>query len=190
MAKKFKGVRQTRTGDNGNCFQACVATILDLPLEVVPDFCNVADIDNWWRKFQDWLEKYNLGAINIHTKGVTPTLSEPPYRQQVIMSGYTSRSSKRLHSVVGEYKEEIHNFETIWDPHESEEGLVEITEFLFIVHKNPDMEFDDKVMTCATCGKLFPEDDNTYINAKGYHCDACGEKAEKEDRARARKNND
>ena len=171
---KFKGVRQTRTGDTGNCFQACVATVLDLPLEVVPDFCNIKDIDNWWGNFQDWLEKYQLGALNLHVKQMNELrMSAPPYKQMVILSGITSRHSKRLHSVVAEYNEDTREFEMVWDPHESEEGLVEATEILFFVDQCPDMQFRHHLQLCANCNKWFLEDEDTQVDHRGYYCSNC-----------------
>ena len=60
----MKPVKQTRTGSNGNCFQACVASVLELPLEAVPDFCNGAD---WFLEFSKWILQFNLSVIRIET---------------------------------------------------------------------------------------------------------------------------
>jgi len=60
----MKPVYQTRVGENGNCFQAAVASILDLELEQVPDFCN-DDPERWFLNLCDWLRQFNLTAMMI-----------------------------------------------------------------------------------------------------------------------------
>jgi hypothetical protein len=48
-------ITQTRTGERGNCMRACLASILELPLAVVPEFDQrtdelfYADINRWLR---------------------------------------------------------------------------------------------------------------------------------------------
>lgn len=62
-------VDQTRFGgkespleEQGNCFQACVATVLQMPLEEAFDCCPYSD-EEWFDEFRDWLEQYGLGCI-------------------------------------------------------------------------------------------------------------------------------
>ena len=67
-------VDQTRFGganapkeQQGNCFQACVATVLQLPLEEAFDCRGIQDED-WIGEFNKWLEQYGLGCIYVfHT---------------------------------------------------------------------------------------------------------------------------
>ena len=47
----------------GNCFQACVASIFELPLDMVPHFCQEED---WYLLFTNWLEEnYGLHPLLI-----------------------------------------------------------------------------------------------------------------------------
>lgn len=48
----------------GNCFQACVATILQMPLEEAFDCCSYPD-DMWFDEFNKWLKQYGLGCIFV-----------------------------------------------------------------------------------------------------------------------------
>jgi hypothetical protein len=57
-----KPVFQTIQGDNGNCLQACVASIFELPLEEVPHFLE-AD-EGWFERFAAWLRERDLVYIN------------------------------------------------------------------------------------------------------------------------------
>jgi len=55
------GVMQTTPT---NCFRACVATVLKLPIEKVPEACDGA---TWnWEAFQEWLfNRHGMQAIEI-----------------------------------------------------------------------------------------------------------------------------
>ena len=54
-------VFQSRRGENGNCFQACLASILGTGLYDIPDFANVLD-DVWFDGARKWLLK-NVGVF-------------------------------------------------------------------------------------------------------------------------------
>jgi len=50
-------VMQNIEGPEGNCFEACVASILDLPLESVSDF---GRDDDWYLFLLEWLDDRDL----------------------------------------------------------------------------------------------------------------------------------
>ncbi len=60
-------VEQTvTTFPGGNCFAACVASILELPLDAVPNFQSRDWLDEW----QEWLRPRNLGLLHFgHREG-------------------------------------------------------------------------------------------------------------------------
>jgi len=58
-----KPVNQTITTiPGGNCFAACVASLLELPLEDVPNFCAMEPHKEWFQRFVEWLHWRGLGA--------------------------------------------------------------------------------------------------------------------------------
>jgi hypothetical protein len=63
----MKPVDQTQfvgEGAGGNCVQASLASILDLPLDAVPHFLETADQPSHWElAFMDWLEERGVGYI-------------------------------------------------------------------------------------------------------------------------------
>ena len=63
----MKPVFQTRYGEGrGNCFQAALASILELELDEVPDFVN-AYRDDWFKEVERWLyEKFR--AVYVATE--------------------------------------------------------------------------------------------------------------------------
>jgi hypothetical protein len=59
-------VTQTETAlGRGNCLAACVASLLDLPLEDVPNFRLAGDS---WTAMQGWLQSRGLQATEIATR--------------------------------------------------------------------------------------------------------------------------
>lgn len=47
----------------GNCFQACVASCLGLPLEEVPNFCVDYGDSDWWRELEKWCAERGLAPL-------------------------------------------------------------------------------------------------------------------------------
>lgn len=47
---------------DGDCFAACVASILELPLERVPNFHSLRDLP-WLNRWRGWLAPANLGIV-------------------------------------------------------------------------------------------------------------------------------
>jgi RNase P/RNase MRP subunit p29 len=101
-------VDQTRfTVPEGDCFNACVASLLELPLAEVPHFCSH---DDWWSYFNGWLEARGLYAINFQlTNNWRP---EGLY----ILNGRSPRGTYN-HSVVALRDRVVH------DPHPSRAGI-------------------------------------------------------------------
>ena len=68
----MKPVDQTRFGPvEGNCFAACVASILEIPIEEAPD---VMSIPNWYEAFAEWLKPRGMYPIcfNLTKNGWVP----------------------------------------------------------------------------------------------------------------------
>ena len=107
----MKPVRQTIFGKpDGNCFQACVASLLEVPLEEVPSFT-----EKWWLELEAWLESRGLAPLLL-----TWPLAKGSYfclDTHYIACGLAGRGLR--HSVI--YK----NQELIHDPHPDNTGLVE-----------------------------------------------------------------
>ena len=79
----MKGIKQTWFGGidapangNGNCFQACVASILEIPLDGSFNHGVFSD-DEWFQRFNDWLKQYGLASIFIECSLTNPLNSTP-----------------------------------------------------------------------------------------------------------------
>lgn len=70
VANTFPRIKQTRFGEGvGNCFQACLASILNLPLESCPDIAKMSD-ETWFDEVSQWLR--SMGYVLEYTAGVQP----------------------------------------------------------------------------------------------------------------------
>ncbi len=97
----MKRVVQTRTGADGNCLAACMASILELPLSSVPEFG-----EDWLRDLNGWLAERGLAYRRV------PMYAKPSGWSTI--EGISPRGG--LHACVA------HDGELIWDPHPIEDG--------------------------------------------------------------------
>lgn len=106
-------VHQTKFGEGaGNCFSACIASLLELPLEEVPFFC--ADV-NWRESTDRWLSPRGYFYMDVTLKGdMRDELCR--FWGYHVISGDGPRGLR--HSVIGLAGR------MVFDPHPSGEGLI------------------------------------------------------------------
>ena len=115
----MKLVTQTKLGDKGNCFQACLASILELDIDSIP----VWEANCWQEQVENWLEQFGIRMV---------VLNGPLDGAIGIATGEGPRG--RRHAVVW-YKGCI-----IWDPYPSRAGLAEEpTEYCYLLPEDPVM---------------------------------------------------
>ena len=124
----MKKVDQTVfTVPGGNCFSACVASLLELPIDAVPYFMGDAPAGEpfaWFDGFLDWLRGFGLWAIPLPVgNGWEP-------EGLCILSGKSPRGSF-YHSVVARGLEVVH------DPHPSRAGLLSHVDAIVLVPIEP-----------------------------------------------------
>jgi hypothetical protein len=109
-------VDQTTFGHpGGNCFSACVASLLDLSISDVPYFMGSDDDPKgaWAERLDNWLRPRGLYAL--HFEG-DPTIEDYP-----TMPGYyilNVKSPRGDHAVVARGKQMVH------DPHPARDAIV------------------------------------------------------------------
>lgn len=105
-------------GSTGNCWQACVASLLDLPLATVPHF---ALKESWWQDTKDFvIETTGLGFGCF--KPNFPMTDEGYY---VIGTGISDRGLRHAVILDGVTGELVH------DPHPSRSGLSDLADEIF-----------------------------------------------------------
>lgn len=110
-------------GERGNCMQACLANVLNLPLGRVPHFYDTAQDEtqqaieiSQWCAARGWLCVY-LSPEWLRC----PWVVFPP-EALLILSGTSPRNSAWSHVVVGHVAQD--GWRLIHDPHPSKDGIV------------------------------------------------------------------
>lgn len=128
-------------GERGDCFAACVATILSWPLIDVPNFCGLYSAEEWYGKFVQYLAEHGMGALTQNFTGdpesffkwVDMCAPNIPY----IAGGPASRGHLHCCVYVGRH---------LWhDPHPSREGLLELQDATYILTDFADDETSRRV---------------------------------------------
>jgi hypothetical protein len=106
----------------GDCFAACMASILELPLDGMPNFKG----SDWFYKWQEWLKPMNLTLlmINYNQEG------QAPYGYSIL--GAQSPRGDFLHAVV------CFDGEIVHDPHpQREQGVGERVDWTVFLVRDP-----------------------------------------------------
>lgn len=128
-------VNQTKFGaPGGNCFSACIASILDLPIEKVPYFMS-SDMRGreWVDKLTTWLAPSGLYPLNFVFLRGDPDITIQGIH---ILHGKSPRGVG-THAVVAKGNT------VVWDPHPSRAGIRNITEKTVLV------PFEPQVVRCS-----------------------------------------
>lgn len=133
--------RQTQFGIAGNCWQAAIASLLDLPIEDVPDFVHVRyppeKNDGFtpdeqgcnpyhWQDLLAWLKDRGLQIVVIDSRQLRHVTPRGVY----LASGPGPRGLD--HTVL------MHETVMVHDPHPSDAGILEVTECAWIERERPD----------------------------------------------------
>lgn len=121
----MKPVDQTTFGcPGGNCFSACIASLLGEPIESVPYFMGEPDEPGhiWAERLDDWLRPRGLYALHFLVDESRPDLVWP--------TGFYIRvgqSPRGAHATVGRGPCTTH------DPHPSRVGLTSVEGFVLVL---------------------------------------------------------
>lgn len=118
-------VEQTKISSptvKGNCFAACIASILEIPIEDAFEIWDYGE-DNWHDELHSWLFKRGLTmcTVSVLDPGV-----------YAIAAGASPRGVSGGHSVIWKDGECVH------DPHPSKEGIVGSPWLFYLIEKIAD----------------------------------------------------
>lgn len=125
------------TEDNplrGNCFAACLASILEMPLEDVP---HVMAHDDWREQTNAWLAGLGMGTVEVCIDVEEPALFLLPPDMWLIITGTTKRHESRLHSVIGKTIPGGVQWECLHDPHPDNSFLEKVRYLMWLVPLDP-----------------------------------------------------
>jgi len=136
----MKPVMQTIIDRNqGNCWSACIASLLELPIEEVPPFVKL-DRNGFLELAQEWLGKRGLFILRIRMPRAYLTGDDMRWHgipeALCIATGKSPRGDYG-HSVVGRIVD-AYNFELLHDPHPDGTGIEGFPRCVeFLVPLNP-----------------------------------------------------
>lgn len=112
----FRADQADTEGDDfqrGNCLQAAIASVFELPLEDVPHFVGHED---WWGELERWLRGRNIAVMWLPREQFANATMHAPWGAFMLATGKSPR---------GDYKHVVvwHDFEMAHDPHPSGDGL-------------------------------------------------------------------
>jgi hypothetical protein len=123
-------VKQTKFGPvEGNCFAACIASLLEVPIEEVPIDPSA---DSWWSTTQCYLRSKNMFFLEVR---LDVAMAYPLYAMNNVYCIFTGRSPRKFaghdvvnHCVVGmidSLPDQQVIFTQIHDPHPDNTFLVD-----------------------------------------------------------------
>lgn len=118
-------IQQTVLGPRGNCMAACWASILECPIEEVPDYQAIhAEGGSWLNAVNTWLSKH-YGLLYIELEPwISPAVIPMGWH---LINGDSPREGVGGHSCVGFCGH------LVWDPHPSRRGLERIDNWGILV---------------------------------------------------------
>lgn len=122
----MKKIFQTKFGKpEGNCFPACVASILEIEIERIPNYQEGDGV--WYQNFKKWLRKFDYECVALNRS----LLAEKDQCPEVygIVSGKSPRGLS--HSTVYFKDEMVH------DPHPEGGGVKDIEDVIYLIPKFP-----------------------------------------------------
>ena len=118
----MKPVYQNKIGYGGNCFTACIASILHLDINEVPNFCANSALD-WWDKAQAWLVERGYFLLDMKYTLMNSSCCVIPSGVYAIISGKSPRGDWN-HAIIG--ISDMRNDKCVWryvhDPNEQANG--------------------------------------------------------------------
>lgn len=113
--------KQTKFKKDGNCLEACIASILGISIDSIPCLGQYEQSGNWISKLNKWLSKHH-GLVYVETntsiEDIKVFFEQQPGGFYHVIIGKTHRSKEMYHAVVGRCGE------MVFDPAPDEGGLL------------------------------------------------------------------
>lgn len=136
----------------GNCLQTCLANILNLPIDEIPNiytFYGASDKNLWKKVLNMWLkevlhiglelEEFQAGELNLSvafSPVFTLTPNMPPTKF-VIKRGLSVRNKPHTQLLLFRLDTESKTWilKEVWDPHPSDENLISVDCYYVLIEK-------------------------------------------------------
>jgi hypothetical protein len=125
--KNMNLIKQTRMGENGNCLEACVSSLLNISLESFPEQWTELDHEEYWPTINNYL----VSNYGYYLESVQGNKKEYFQRGVVIAAGNSGANPDYNHAVLWDFEKE----RMIFDPSPSNDGLSGNPDFYLILVK-------------------------------------------------------
>jgi hypothetical protein len=139
----MKAVFQTITeSGKGDCYRACLASLLEVSIESIPNFRVEYPVGKFTVGIQDYLERFGLMIVRVRMQDSDNQPIDFPFHPvaegALCIAGGKSPRGSHGHAVVGRITGGI-NFELLHDPNGEADvkGIEEIWTIDFLVPKDP-----------------------------------------------------
>ena len=117
-------VMQTKDGEEGDCWPACLASLLAVPLESIPNFCTEYKT-KWFEESCRWLsENHNMGLLEVGS------INDLQIDGNAFVIGVGESVRARFHAVI--FCINKHGSSLAHDPYTRGLGIIEI-KYLYIL---------------------------------------------------------
>ncbi len=115
----------------GNCWQAAVASILELPMGQAFDLTTMWEDDEWFERFQAWLRPYGLSCVALD-------MSDPEAKGRLSNMGYHLIETESVTLKNGEYHIVVgYDGEVVHDPNPNAEEVGKLCLWFLFVALDP-----------------------------------------------------
>ncbi len=119
---------------SGDCYRACVASILEIPVEEVPHFAELYQ-DNMYNEAEKWFASRGVYSIRLFIKDFSQNrIFLWGMGAHAIVSGLSPRGKNVHHSIVGHA--DGYNVTMVHDPHPDRTGIVGGDRWIQILYKD------------------------------------------------------
>ena len=128
----MRPIRQTTFPPNGNCFAACIASLLELDIERGPNFAHLQEATGPFstvRAANNWLQQFGFSILEVERPELGNLYFEFVENALLICSGPTMRGTH--HAVIYRGNKLAH------DPHPSGAGLERIDKAWLVFRNEP-----------------------------------------------------
>lgn len=120
-------IYQTKFGKEGNCFPACLASILEIPIEGIPNF--QSENGEWYFNYKKWFRRRGLDLLALNGNSWPKDMIGYCPQVYAIVSGKTPRGLDHATVYLGG--------NLVHDPYLGGGGIENIIDWIYIVPVHP-----------------------------------------------------
>jgi len=134
--REFDYIQKDTSFTSGDCFKTCVAYLLGINPDIVPNFCAMEG--DWIQHLQAWLEPRGLMYLELDCdKNDMLDCHALIDGTLCILTGHSPRNPEKFHCIIGKYvlKDNEQQMKYIHDPHPDGTWITDFKHYAFIMRR-------------------------------------------------------